>query len=46
MVKTAVGANSQATAAHGPPSRNSAAAATAEHAVERTTPLIATGTPS
>jgi hypothetical protein len=45
VVKTAVGANSQATAAHGPPSRSSAAAATADAASETSTPVKATGMP-
>ncbi len=45
MVKTAVGANSQATAAQGPPSRSRAAAATAEPASETITPVSAIGMP-
>ena len=45
MVKTAVGANSQATAATGPPSRTRAAAASAEQTADTTTPVSATGMP-
>ena len=39
-MKTAVGAKSQAIAAHGPPSLISAAAATAEQSIDKTTPVI------
>ena len=45
-MNTAVGANSQATAAHGPPSRSRAAAATAEPARESTTPVTWIGMPT
>jgi hypothetical protein len=46
VVKTAVGANSHAMAAHCPPSRASATAAQAEPIADRMMPVTATGRPS